>query len=159
MFVQWLGVVLLVAALAAALGVMLARSLFALCMHVLATGATIAVFVALVNAADVGLMIAAAVIAVSILMICGVTLTARTVKAAQTHGASLARILGAAAVAALLIAMAAPQFALSAPAPPTGGALHVTVWLAPLMLTLAAACLGLLGFGERGALEPDRRDP
>ncbi|MEJ0060493.1 MAG: hypothetical protein WDM79_13370 [Terricaulis sp.] len=26
-------------------------------------------------------------------------------------------------------------------------------WLAPLLLVLAAACVGLLGFGERGALE------
>lgn len=155
--VQWLGVVLLAAAIIAAIGVVLARSLFALCMHVLATGLAVAAFIALVNDADAGFMAAGAVGAAAILMICGVTLTARAVKPA--HAKSVVRVLGAAGVAALLIVMAAPHVALPAQTPHHAGALQVAVWLAPLMLTAAAACLGLLGFGERGAFEPDKTQP
>jgi hypothetical protein len=32
-------------------------------------------------------------------------------------------------------------------------------WLAPLLLVLAAVCVGLLGFGERGALERPPQGP
>jgi uncharacterized membrane protein len=157
-YAQWLGVALLALAFAAAIGVMLARSLFALCMHVFTTGVAIAAFVALVGDADAGLVTAAAVIAASVLMIWGVTLTARAVKASPLPGSGIVRVLGSLGAGALLIAMAAPQVALPAPAPHQGGEPQIAVWIAPLMLTLAVACLGLLGFGERGALEPAEKD-
>ena len=59
---------------------------------------------------------------------------------------------GASALAGGAILLAAPDLG-SAPRPTNPEPVALGFWLAPLLLVAAAACVGLLGYGERGALQ------
>jgi hypothetical protein len=93
-----------------------------------------------------------------VLLLAGVLLSARAAKP-QARGAPwLTLACGAAAAGAIL--WPAPELAAAA-RPLSAIAGSHTLWLAVLVFVAAAACAGLLGYGERGVLErrAGDRDP
>lgn len=152
----WIALLLFAGALVAASAALLARALFATSMYFAAAGALAASGMALL-ANGVGAF-AVAIIFVAwapLLLLGAVLLTTRTTKgqrarpwlsvgAACAVGAAVLWVtpeLGA-AVTVREAEQAAPDF--------------VGAWIAPLLLVAALTCVGLIGYGERGALQ--RRD-
>jgi len=151
---HWVALLLACATLAAAIATLTARSLFALCMHLAATGALAAATLLSLRAGD-GALAAALVIAVwaPVLLLGAMLLSARAAKRFPRPWTSLF----AAALAGGAMLLALPDLG---PAPPQMGAEAGAVgfWLAPLLLVAAAACVGVLGYGERGALQRRERE-
>lgn len=142
---------LLCAAFAAAFAALTARALFAMCMHLAAFGALITATLLALGEGD-GALSAALVIGAwtPLLLLAGMLLSARAAKAIN-KGAPWPSLL-AAVFAGGAILIAAPDIGpapVAASAAPLGG---IGFWLAPLLLVVGAACVGLLGYGERGAL-------
>jgi len=152
---QWLGLACIVLALATGLGAAAARSYFVLCVFMAAA----AVFVALALLSFGAGQAAAALAIIGVAMIPalllgGLLLSGRAIRSKRRAGAPWLTVLALAAFAALVVWGVSDVAPLRAPvAPPVG----LSAWLAPLLLAAAAIGAGLLGFGERGALER-RRD-
>lgn len=154
---HWIALGLMGAGIVAAMGAIVARSLFAMCMHLLAAGGCIAVMVLVLGAPEsaLGLALFAAAWA-PVLVLAAMLLSARASKGAR-HGLPWLSLLGAACVLAAIwwpLLLLEPVVA-AAPFTPTGAGL----WLAPLLLVTAVVAVGLLGYGERGALEHDGGAP
>lgn len=148
---QWFALVLTGAALAAAVSALLARSLFAMCIYLSATGALGAAAALALGAGDAGLAIALfAAVWTPLLLLAAMLLSARATKTVRRGVPWLSLLAAFAAVAAIFAV--APD--LGAPVVDRSDAtLAVSAWLAPLLLVAAAACVGVLGYGERGALQ------
>lgn len=152
----WLALGLLAAAIVAAFGAIAARSLFATTMHLAAAGASVAAMALVLGAGDGALAVALFAAAwAPVLLMAAMLLSARTTKQARRRVPWLS-MLGA------LAALGAVWWPLAELAP-TGAVAqrHIAVglgfWIAPVLLAAATACLGLLGFGERGAIGDETR--
>jgi hypothetical protein len=138
-------------AVVVAIGALTARSLFALCMYVAAAAALAAGAALALGAGDAGLGLALFAAAwAPVLLLAAMLLSARTVKPTRRGAPWFSLVAACLAGAGVFFAVPdlgpAPIFA----APPGGG---LGMWLAPALLAAAAACVGLLGYGERGALQ------
>jgi hypothetical protein len=148
-----LAIALLAAALAAGFGVVLARSLLAMCVCLVAAGAAAAAFMALLGRGDGALALALFAVGwTPLLLLAAMLLSARSAKGLRRGRPWLSIGTGAALVAAIL--WATRDFDGSA-AVHAGAAPHLGVWPAAMIFVAAAACVGLLGYGERGALHQD----
>jgi hypothetical protein len=145
---QVLALVLLIAAIAAALEAIMSRSLLAMCGHLTAAGALVATVVLLLRGGDGAL--AAALFAAAwapINLLGAVLLSARAAKPWRSVRAWLSALAAAAAAMALLWPLSEMPAAASASTMATAG---LGFWIAPVIAAAAAACVGLLGYGERG---------
>ena len=150
----WLAGALLGVAIATAIGAVLARSLFVTCVHVTVTGVAVAAAVLLLGADDGGVALALFAAAwAPVLLMAAMLLSVRATKAPQVRAFSWLSLLGAAA-AAIAIWWPLLELAAAAPVAIQGELAGLSFWLAPLLLVAGAGCVGVLGFGERGALRP-----
>lgn len=151
--VDWLALGFTFGVIAAALGAVTARSLFAMCMFIAAAGAMAAAALLARGAGDAGLGIALLLGGLTpFLLLAALLLSTRAAKP-RRRGRPWITI-AAACFAAGAVLWALPD--LGAPAPARialTGASPITLWLTLLAFAGFAGCAGLLGFGERGALE------
>ncbi len=153
---HWLAAALLLAALGAGLGAALARSLFALCMCLTACAAFIASALALTGAGDSGLALALVGAAwAPLLLLAAMLLSARAVKTRKRARPWLSIAAVSATVLALLWAGSAPGLTQTM----IGADAQLGPWPALLMFVACAACVGLLGYGERGAFGGVEQEP
>jgi hypothetical protein len=148
---HWLALALMAAAIAAACGAAMSRSLFSVVMFVAVASALASAALLALSAAQAALD--AALLGVGLapmVLLAALLLSTRTTKSRRAGRPWLTLVAACAAGAAMLAA--APEFEASAPV--AGPAGSVTLWLAQLAAVAVFACVGLLGFGERGALEP-----
>ncbi len=156
---HWFASAFLAAALAAGFGVVMARSLLAMCVYLAAAGAAVAASVALLGRGDGALaLVLFAVGWAPLLLLAAMLLSARSVKGGRRGRPWLSIGTGAAILGAILWAVreldgSEVNFA--------GAATQLGVWPAALIFVAAAGCVGLLGYGERGALHSSfsERDP
>lgn len=151
--VETLALALTAGVIAAAFYAVTARSLFAMCVALVAAGALAAGALLALGAGGAALGQALFGVALApVILLAALLLSSRAVKPAR-GGRPWLTIAAASAVAAAILwgapELAGPSTARVAPAP----AAPITPWIAPLIFVAAAACVGLLGFGERGALE------
>jgi hypothetical protein len=148
---HWLALGFTCAAFVIAIAALMARSLFAMCMYLAAAGVLGAAAMLALGAGDAGLAAALFLAAwAPLLLLAAMLLTARATKAKRRSGPWFS--LAAALVTAGGVLAVVPELG-DAATPAAGGAGAIGAWLAPLLLVAAAACVGLLGFGERGALQ------
>lgn len=150
----WLAVMLTAGAVAMAVAVLSARSLFVMSMALSATaGLTAGALLALYGGdAALSLVLAGSALAPIILLAC-VLLSARAAKAQQRGVLWIS--LGAVALAVAAVSAIAPEM-LRAETPVRHLDQSANIWLAALMVTVATAVVALLGYDERGVLEPGR---
>ncbi len=147
----WLALALMVVAIASAIGALAARSLFVACMHVLTVGVSVAAAALLLRGGDGGLALALFATAwAPVLLMAAMLLSARASKSARLRLPWLS-VLGA-AVAAGAIWWPLLELSAAAPVTPADALKGLSFWLAPVLLVTGAACVGVLGYGERGAL-------
>jgi len=145
-----LALALLVAALAAALAALTARALLAMSMHLAAAGALVSAALLSLGEADGALVTALMVAGLApLLMLAAMLLSAPAAKAVRKGRPWLALLAGV--FAAAMLGMAAPGLGTAAPVAAAQIGL-AAFWLTPLLFVAAIACVGVLGFGERGAL-------
>jgi hypothetical protein len=147
----WLALALLGVAIASAIGAIAARSLFVTCMHVVTVGVSVAAAALVLQAGEGGLALALFAAAWAPVLLLAVTLLSARATRAERRRFPILSIVGAAlAVSAIWW----PLIELAGAAPT--GIPHVfhglSFWLAPIILVAGAACVGVLGYGERGAL-------
>lgn len=149
---SWLSLALLGVAIAAAVGALSARSLFSACMHLVCCGVSVAAVALLLRPGEGSL--ALALIAAGwapLLLMAAMLLSDRKTKSERKRAPWLSVLSAVAACAAIW----APSLELSATAPTATVAVSETglgLWLAPLVLVIGAAVVGMLGYGERGVL-------
>ena len=151
----WVALALMCAAFAVALGALLARALFVMCMYLVAAGALAAGALALLyggGAAGVALMFAG-IAPVALLGL--ILLSVRTTKAQRRARPWLS--VGAAGGVALVVLWSTSELGVmtQAEAPPPEA---IGAWMAPIVFVAVAAFIGLLGYGERGALQRNAMD-
>lgn len=146
----WLALVLMGVAIASSLGALAARSLFATCMHVLTVGVSAAAAALLLHAGEGALAMALFAAAwAPVLLMATMLLSARVTKARRRlPWLGLFGAIAAAGATWWPFAELATAPA-AAPSHALGG---LGFWLTPLIVVAAAACVGVLGYGERGAL-------
>jgi hypothetical protein len=152
---QWLAVVLCFAALAAGAAAVAARTLLAACLYVCAAAASMAASVVALGDSDAALaLVIVGAGWAPVVLLAGVTLSSRVAKSAR-KGAPWISAAAAALTAAAIVWAAhgrvgdASTAAAQADAP-------LNIWFALLALAAGAACIALLGYGERGAIQHDR---
>lgn len=152
----WLAAVFVLVAIAAAIAVVNARSLFVMSVAIAATSAVAAAAVLALRGGDGALALAAVGVGLApVVLLAGVLLSARVTKAPARGVAVLSAFGVAGAVAvALYVAQDLPHARPQAIA--SGDA--ASVWLAALVFVVAIGCAAILGYGERGVLERQRRD-
>lgn len=150
---QWTALGLSGAVLSAAFAAATARSLFLMHMFLLVAGALAAAALLALGAADAALgqaLFGAGLAPVFVLA--AMLLSARTAK--PRRGGRSWLTIAAAIAAAGAVLWASSELAIAPPARVSSAAESgVSPWFAPLVFVAVAACVGLLGFGERGALE------
>lgn len=153
---QSFALALIVAVIAAAFAALSARSLLALCLALAAAGAMAAAALLALGAGDAALATAIVVAAWGPVLLLGAVLL--SVRSAKSFGSSAPWLsLLAAALAGGAIVFAVPDF--GPPMPRTQAAPDaIGFWLAPLLLVVGAGCVGILGYGERGALQRRERE-
>jgi len=150
----WFALMLVALCAMLALGVLTARSLFAVSMRLAALSALATAALLALGYGDGALVLAlvGAGVAPTLLM-GGVLLSARAAKPRKRRPwLSLAAV----AACALAVLIAAPDLA-DAPRAVAGAGPNA-LWLGALAFVAASACVALLGYGERGALEGARVD-
>ena len=155
---HWFASAFLAAALVAGFGVVMARSLLAMCVYLAAVGATVASSVALLGRGDGALaLVLFAVGWAPLVLLAAMLLSARSVKGGRRGHPWLSIGTGAAMLGAILWAVRE----LGGSEVFVGAATQLGVWPAALIFVAAAGCVGLLGYGERGALHSTfaERDP
>lgn len=152
LILPWLAVALLGVAIAAAIGALLARSLFVTCLNVTVTGVAVAAAVLLLCADDGGIALALFAAAwAPVLLMAAMLLSVRATKAQQPRRFPWLSLVGA-AVAVAAIWWPLVEIARAAPVEIQNELAGLSFWLAPLVLVAGVACVGVLGFGERGSL-------
>jgi len=146
-----LALVLLAGAALLALAALLSRSVLAACAQLAAAGALIAAMLALLGRGEGALVVALLAAGWAPVMLLGAMLLTSRINAAgaRTPWFSIA----AAAAASLALFWASVGWAPLLASAAAASTLSVGAWFAPLLLAVAAGCLGLLGHGERGALD------
>lgn len=147
----WLAAGLVFVAIATAIAVVNARSLFVMSVAVAATSAVAAAAVLALRGGDGALALAAFGVGLApVILLAGVLLSARVTKTPARAVAvlSIVGITGAIAVVLLV----APELRDAQPRP-IGGGDAADIWLAALLFVVAVGCAALLGYGERGVLE------
>lgn len=147
----WLALGLIGVAIASAIGALLARSLFVTCIHVTAAGVACAAAAMLLRAGDGALAFAVFAAAWSpVLLLAAMLLSARSTKSVRR---SLPWVsLMSAGVAATAIWLPLLELRGATPAPAAQPVAALSFWLAPIVFGAVVACVGALGYGERGAL-------
>lgn len=144
----WLATVLALGAGVVALAALRARSLFVLAACVAGASSLAAGALVLLGAGDGAVALAAFGVGVApVVLMGGVLLSARTAKTTRS-----APWIGMIAVAAGIgaAALLAPELGRASAGPVQIG--PVGLWIGMLVFVAAAAVVGLLGYGERGAL-------
>lgn len=145
---QWLALVLVAFASVAAFGALAARSVFAMILYLAAAATFAAVAVAALGAGPASLPMALTGAAIAPFVLMGAALlSARASK--RSAFPWLSATLGAAALAPIGFAVAD----LRGGASPEQQSGVSGLWLTLIVFVVAAACAGLLGFGERGILQ------
>jgi hypothetical protein len=145
-----LALVLAGAMIAAAIAALTARSLFTMAVASAAAAAACAAAALALGAERGALGLALFGVGIApVLLMAGMLLSARTARATRKGAPWASLAAGAAMVCAL--AFVAPE--LSAPRATLLASADLAPWLALVVFVAAAACLGMLGFGERGAIE------
>ncbi len=154
---QWLALAFLCATAVTAVAALMARSLVAMCMYLAAAGVLAAAAMLALGAGDGALTLALFLAAwAPLLLLAAMLLTARATRAKRRGWPWFS--LSAAIAAAAGVLFAVPDLGgAAAPAAANPGA--IGAWLAPLLLAAAAACVGMLGYGERGALQHAGSEP
>lgn len=148
---QSFALALIVATIAAALAALSARSLLALCLSLAAAGALATAALLAMGAGDAALVTSIVIAAWGpVLLLAAVLLSARSAKSFGA-GAPWLSIL-AAALAGGAILFAAPDVGPALAARTQGTPYAIGFWLAPLLLVAGIGVVGILGYGERGAL-------
>ncbi|MBX3430729.1 MAG: hypothetical protein KF779_14190 [Hyphomonadaceae bacterium] len=148
----WLALALLGVAIATAIGALLARSLFVSCLHVTVTGVSVAAVVLLLRGGDAAVALALFAAAwTPVLLMAAMLLSARVTKARQARRFPWLGLLSA-AVAVVAIWWPLLDVVTSAPLRAQNELPGLSFWLAPPLLVAGIACVGALGFGERGSL-------
>ncbi|MGE0596620.1 MAG: hypothetical protein AB7P07_09640 [Hyphomonadaceae bacterium] len=149
---QAIALLLALAALVCAGGVMMARSFFAIAMYAGAAAAFAAGALLALGAPYAALAIA--VVGAGLTPVLVLAVSALTARAARPRR-RFAWLTAIGALAAAALAGAGAALGLATPAAPERLALaaDASAWLAPLLLVLAFVGAGLLGFGERGVFE------
>lgn len=148
----WLAVALALGVAVLALAMLRARSLFITATAVAAMSALAAGAVLLLGGGDGAVALAAFGVGVAPLVLMGaVLLSSRTAKGGRSgliaHGIGVAAAIAGAVLIAPEWTTRAPSDAAQAPTP---------LWLGVVVFVAVVACVAILGFGERGAL--DRND-
>lgn len=147
----WLALALLGVALASAIGALVARALFVTCMHVVTAGVSVAAAVLLLQAGEGGVALALFAAAWAPVLLLAVTLLSARAARAEKRALPIVGV-AAAVLAACGLWWSLAELTTVAPT----GIPHVfqglAFWLAPIMLVAGAGCVGVLGYGERGAL-------
>lgn len=147
--VTWLASVLALGAGVMAVVALRARSLFVTAACVAGVAALSAAAVLLLGGGDGAVAIAAFGVAIApVVVMGGVLLSARTAKTMRSGvwPSAVAVVAGLAAAAAIAPELAAAP-ATTLPHAPT------SLWLGALVFVAAAACVAVLGYGERGVLQ------
>jgi hypothetical protein len=153
---SWLAVAAMLLAAGAAVAVLWARSLFSACVGLAALCACAAAALLALGYADGALALGLLGVAIApVLLLGGVLLSSRSVKPRARRWPWLSIV--AAALAGLAMIWAAPVIGVEQPVQePAAG---ISIALAALVFAAVAACVALLGYGERGALSArDDRD-
>jgi hypothetical protein len=150
----WVAIVAMLLGVGAAIAVLAARSLFSACIGLAALCACASAALLGLGYADGALALAAFGVGIApVVLLAGLLLTGRAVKP-RARGRPWISII-AAACAATAMLWAAPTLGIAEPiAAPRGG---VPLALAALVFVAVAACVALLGYGERGALAAPRK--
>jgi uncharacterized MnhB-related membrane protein len=149
---QALALALTLGVIAAALGALTARSLYVMGVYLAAAGALAAVAMLALGAPDASLAQALfGFVLAPVILLAALLLSAQGAKP-RRRGLPWLTIAAALAAGGVVL-WAAPELAAATRGveAPFVGAL--APWLAPLVFVAAAACVGLLGYGERGALQ------
>jgi hypothetical protein len=151
----WLAVVLTFGVAVLALAMLRARSLFITAAAVAAMSALAAGAVLLLGGGDGVVALAAFGVGVAPLVLMGAALlSSRTAKGGRggliAHGIGVAAAVAGAVLIAPEWTERAPSDAAQAPTP---------LWLSVLIFVAATACVVVLAFGERGALDRNERGP
>ncbi|MEZ6024242.1 MAG: hypothetical protein R3C16_12715 [Hyphomonadaceae bacterium] len=153
LLVQIIALALIVGAVAAAVAAVGARSMFASVMALVVAAALAGAAILALGAGDAALAVFLFAVAIAPMWLLGaVLLTGRAAKPRRGRRPWLS--LAAAIIVAALVMWGGGELDVSTPLP---GDAALPFWLAPLAFVAAIACFGLLGFGERGALEPHER--
>jgi hypothetical protein len=134
----------------------MARSLFVASLQATVAAGAVVSALLLLKSNEGGVAVAVVTIAwMPILLLVGISLSTRATR--QQRRRPWVGLLAAIAVGIVFV------WPLTEPAeaphtPILDQAAGLTFWLAPLLIVVAAICAGLLGYGERGALESHARD-
>lgn len=151
-FLPWLALALVGVAIATAIGALVARSLFVTCVHLIACGVSAAAATALLRGGDGALALALFAAAwAPVLLLAAMLLSGRAAKAPARRAWPLATLAGAVA-AACAIWWPLLELRSAAPAIASEPVSALSFWLAPIVFAATVACVGALGYGERGAL-------
>jgi hypothetical protein len=146
----WLALTLMAAVAACAFAAATARSLVAMCLTLWSAAALAAAALLTMGQSNAALAMAllAACLA-PVLVLATLLLSARVVKANKRRTPLVT------AASAILVVGAIIWLLPNMPAAPSAGAIDASAlfFAGPLLLAAVAAAVGLLGFGERGALE------
>ncbi len=151
----WIGVVLLLLGAAVGVGVLVARSLFAVCVGMAALAAIMAAALAALGHGDGALSLGLFGAGVApVLLMAGVLLSGRAAKPRKQAWPWMSAL--AATLTAAVIVVFASEFSVAprAIAAPNS----IGLWLALLVFAPIAGCAALLGYGERGVLRRSRPD-
>jgi hypothetical protein len=147
---HWLALSLLGVAVASSFGAIVARSLFVTAMHLIGAAVSVAAIVLLLGAGEGAL--GAALLAAAwapVLLLAAMLLSTRAAKLAHAGAALLGWV--SAALALPLVWWPLSELGVRAQTTATA-TIGMSFWIAPLLLVLAAVCLALLAYGERGAM-------
>jgi hypothetical protein len=148
----YLALALVGVAIASAIGAVLARSLFVTCMHIVCAGVSVAAAVMLVRGGEGGLALALFAAAwAPVLLLAAMLLSGRSAKAQRVRLPWISLV--GAGVTACALWWPLLELRGAAAVHTANGVSALSFWLAPIVFVAVAACLGALGYGERGALE------
>lgn len=149
MVLQALSLGLLAVAFVAAVGALMSRSLFVMCMQLGAAAAAVGSVVLMQGASGAALSVGLVGAVFSpVLLLSAALLSARASKSTKRPWLWLNAL-------PLLVVIAAtlwPLAELGAAPPVSAAPMPLGFWLAPLVFAAAIGCVALLGFGERGTL-------
>jgi hypothetical protein len=153
---RWLAVAFALVAVIGGLAAGAARSLVGVCLSLVAVGASAACVLLLRDQGDAALAMVLVVCGwAPLLLLGGLLLSVQTTKPLSGGRPWLSVAAACTAAAVLLLAPLDFDLARNAAAPDDGDVSFV-LWMTPLIFVMAIAAIGLLGYGERGALEGDR---